>query len=298
MSPADHRTPNDIERDLDATRDDLDATLDALTSRLDPQGMWDQALSYVRTNGGTFGENFMVQVRENPLPATLAGIGLAWLMASGGNGAGGGPSAGRLRDAGHAVGAKAGEARARAGENRARAGEKAGDARGAIGERAGAMRARAGETAGQARARGGDALRGAGDRLSGAGRSAGTFFQDHPLAAGAAALAFGAFAASMTPRTRAEEEYLEPLRDRAGERIRREAADRAEQAVGAAREKKSEADERLEGQREGDRRQQQTSSSTSAGTASPGAPTTPHGSHAAPAARPTPGGPQPGAAPD
>lgn len=74
-----------IEDDLGRTRARLDATLGELQARLSPGQLLDEALGYVKQSGGAeFGRNLMDNVKGNPLPVALVGIGLAWLMAGGG----------------------------------------------------------------------------------------------------------------------------------------------------------------------------------------------------------------------
>lgn len=72
-----------LERGNDVTRARLSGNLDALQSRLTPSQLLDQAAAYLRTNDGArFTRNLGASVRDNPMPAALTGIGLAWLMAS------------------------------------------------------------------------------------------------------------------------------------------------------------------------------------------------------------------------
>ena len=78
-----HSDPQAIEHDLAVTRARLAAHLDELSGRLSPGQLLDEGLSYLRDGqAATFVRNLGTQVRENPLPVTLAGIGLAWLAAS------------------------------------------------------------------------------------------------------------------------------------------------------------------------------------------------------------------------
>jgi hypothetical protein len=74
--------PAAIERDLAETRARLDAHLGELTKRLSPGQLIDDGLDYLRHGqGAQFARNLGGQLRDNPLPVAVAGIGLAWLMA-------------------------------------------------------------------------------------------------------------------------------------------------------------------------------------------------------------------------
>jgi hypothetical protein len=75
----------EIERNLDQTRARLNRNLETLEDRISPNQIMEQALAYLRTGqGAAFTRNLGASVRDNPLPAAITGIGLAWLMASGG----------------------------------------------------------------------------------------------------------------------------------------------------------------------------------------------------------------------
>jgi gas vesicle protein len=72
-----------IERDLEHTRARLDATLDALQQKLSPGQMVDEAMTWFKSGSGAeFGRNLGGNVRDNPLPIALIGVGVAWLMVS------------------------------------------------------------------------------------------------------------------------------------------------------------------------------------------------------------------------
>jgi hypothetical protein len=78
------RDPRQIEADLDRTRAQVGHTLDMLQHKFSPGELFDQALNYVRSNGGgEFASNFKQTIARNPLPVALIGVGLAWLMMSG-----------------------------------------------------------------------------------------------------------------------------------------------------------------------------------------------------------------------
>lgn len=75
--------PDRIERDLDRTRARLDSRLTELQDRFSPGQVVDDLMAYFRGSGGAeFGQNLLDSVRSNPIPAVVAGVGLAWLMAS------------------------------------------------------------------------------------------------------------------------------------------------------------------------------------------------------------------------
>ncbi len=72
-----------IEEDLRATRSRMDRRLNELQGKLAPGQIFEDLLDYVRGNGGAeFGNKLLDSVQKNPLPAVVAGVGLAWLMAS------------------------------------------------------------------------------------------------------------------------------------------------------------------------------------------------------------------------
>jgi ElaB/YqjD/DUF883 family membrane-anchored ribosome-binding protein len=82
--PEDNRRPEEIEDDLNRTRAQVSSTIDAIQNKLTPGQMMDQAFAYARTSlPADFGTNLGNTVRDNPVPAALVGVGLAWLMMSG-----------------------------------------------------------------------------------------------------------------------------------------------------------------------------------------------------------------------
>jgi hypothetical protein len=78
---ANGRSPAEIEDDIARTRAEMDETLAALERKLSPGELVDKALGYM---GGPreFYDNLGHTVRDYPVPTTLVGIGLAWLMAA------------------------------------------------------------------------------------------------------------------------------------------------------------------------------------------------------------------------
>lgn len=74
------RSPDQIERDIADVRARISHTLDAVQDKLSPGQVLDQVLSYTKEEGGAIAEGCVRAVRQNPLPAALAGVGLAWLL--------------------------------------------------------------------------------------------------------------------------------------------------------------------------------------------------------------------------
>lgn len=80
----DNRRPEEIEHDIERTRAQLSSNIDAIQRRLTPGEMMDEAITYARTSlPADFGSNLNHAVRENPIPVTLIGLGVAWLMLQG-----------------------------------------------------------------------------------------------------------------------------------------------------------------------------------------------------------------------
>jgi hypothetical protein len=72
--------PEELEREADMARDAVEDTLLELEQRFSPSELFDRFSTAVKQNGGEFGTNLLTQMRNNPVPAIMAGIGLAWLM--------------------------------------------------------------------------------------------------------------------------------------------------------------------------------------------------------------------------
>jgi hypothetical protein len=70
-----------FEREAEETRWQLSGTLEELRSWMTPGRVVDQLLDYTRNGAaGEFVRNLGLQVRENPMPLVLIGIGIGWLM--------------------------------------------------------------------------------------------------------------------------------------------------------------------------------------------------------------------------
>lgn len=82
---AEQKRPEQIESELEQTRAEVSSTIEAIQSKLTPGQMMDQGIDYLRGSmPADFGRNLAQQVRDNPLPVALIGLGVAWLAMSSG----------------------------------------------------------------------------------------------------------------------------------------------------------------------------------------------------------------------
>ena len=84
MNDAFERSPSQIEEDIARTRSEMSRTLNALQRKLSPGQVVDGVLSQFASGSGEFAGGLARTVRANPVPVTLMGIGLGWLMVSAG----------------------------------------------------------------------------------------------------------------------------------------------------------------------------------------------------------------------
>ena len=262
------RSAADIERDVQQSRANIEHTLDAIQERLSPGQLVDQAIGYFRGGRGVdFARNLGDSIAANPIPVTLMGVGLAWMMISGQrtgrNGdregsaygeedldpveehyagfpeedlaylgpeadAGGGFGEG-LQEAGSSARDMMGEAGQRARDAAAQARDRARDAGAQVRDRFG--RARAG-VAGRAHDAGARARHAGRRARQGLLRS----LDEQPLVLGAIGLAIGAALGAALPPTETEDELMGETRDKALRRatkVGREQAEKVRDAAGA-----------------------------------------------------------------
>jgi ElaB/YqjD/DUF883 family membrane-anchored ribosome-binding protein len=149
------KSSDQIQREVETSRERIGATLDAIQERLSPGQLVDEMLNWGRRSGvGGLGSNLGQLVRENPMPLALIGAGVAWLVLgnrSGGNDdwAGGGHgrgTSGRTYGRGaidldegesSGLGGRAREAGRATADAARRMADRAGETMGGIGERVG-----------------------------------------------------------------------------------------------------------------------------------------------------------------
>src|ERR1044071_5136600 len=74
------KDPETLEHEIDQTRAQMNQTLGALQRRLTPGQIVDDAVGLFREHGRDFAANLGSSIKENPVPAMLAAIGIGWLM--------------------------------------------------------------------------------------------------------------------------------------------------------------------------------------------------------------------------
>lgn len=235
-------SPEQLERDIAATRMEIDSTLAAIQDKLSPGQILDQALRYMKDNGGQLAGNVGRSVRDNPIPLALVGIGLSWLMVSGSRGNDdlpSSPATGEDRSsvrerAAHTADAAQDRISSTAEQLERKASELAGEGKEKLRD-AGETTQRYGEAAkdrlDSVRAQTGDAVRGARNGAYRAKDSAIRFFDEHPLVVGALAVAAGAALGALLPATRRESDVMGDE----SKRVREAAKEEAEETVHSAK---------------------------------------------------------------
>ncbi|MBZ9814683.1 DUF3618 domain-containing protein [Mesorhizobium sp. CA7] len=233
------RSAAELEREAEATRARVVATADSIRDKMTPGQLFDEFTGHFRGGAGSeMLHNLKAQVRDNPLPLTVIGAGLAWLMLGSGASATPAGTDGVTRRGpgldhgafGAGIGSTASDA----------AGSVAEAASGAAGTVSGMANEAAG-TVSNVASSAADTLvssaAAAADMATSAGRSAQSLLQDQPLAVAAVGLAIGAAIGAMLPHTEVEDErlgtYRERLRDSAEDTLK-EGLDTATQVAAEA----------------------------------------------------------------
>ena len=225
-----------LEYEAEATRLRLSATVSELRGRLTPGYALDEILAYGRDGAaGDFMRNLGRDVARNPLPITLAGAGLAWLMlarngtrqdapaynggVTNGTGFSAGEAKARVAAAGESVAHTAEELGSELADGSARAtsyiAEQAQAAAGGIASAAASARESTASAyrAVSDRARDvgaavGDKTRLATGRANELGRNVVTLCKEQPLVLAGIGLALGALVGALLPRTETEDRFV------------------------------------------------------------------------------------------
>lgn len=242
---------DELVSDIEETRGEMTGTLGEIGDRLEPGHLVDQAKQNVRdatigrveeavdAAGETArGMTDMVldTIKQNPIPAAVAGIGLALLWKNRSDGGAEQRDYGRFGaygryysgpDAGQGVGRAMGDA---VGDAAGNARQAVGDAAGTVGQTVGDVADTVGQTAGDVVQRGQYAARQAGMQL-------GDLLESNPLALGVVALGAGAAIGVIVPESRQENEWFGEASDQVTDTVQQQASktmDKVEQVAGKA----------------------------------------------------------------
>ena len=241
MSDDEQAEVTEIRAEIEETRLEMGGTLNELGDRLEPSHLVDQAKENVRE--ATIGrveetakgisDMVMETIKRNPIPAALAGAGLALLWKNRSQSTPGKPSYGTgygyqsrpgstyQNGSSEGVGTKVGEAASTVGQN-------VGGAVGSVAE--GAQQV------------GGEVVERAGATAQQVGWKLDSFMQANPLAVGAIAIGAGALVGSIVPETSQERNMLGDASRQVGNTVRDtvdQATTKAEETLDRAEEKVS-----------------------------------------------------------
>ncbi|WP_027170072.1 hypothetical protein [Mesorhizobium sp. WSM3224] len=227
----------ELERKAEATRARVLATADSIRDKMTPGQLFDEFTGLFRGGvGSDMLHNLKAQVRDNPLPLTVIGTGLAWLMlGSGASASPVGTDGVTRRDPGlghGAFGVGMGSSDAAGSVADAASG-----AAGTVSEMVSEAAATVSNTASSAADTLASSAAAAANTATSATRSAHGLLQDQPLAAAAIGLAIGAAIGAMLPHTEVEDERLGGYR----ERLRDSAEDTLKEGLDAAKQVAAEA---------------------------------------------------------
>lgn len=239
--------------EIEAAATDMNQTIRAIQDRLSPDavkarakdalkeatvGKVERTVGDVNDRIAGSGQGLMDRIKQNPMPAALAGLGLTWLFLSkrpsrygapayqsSRYGYGSGMPLPRQAGLGHAAGGLAGQAGSAAQQVGGAIGDTASQVTGTIGDTASQVGTVMGDTAAQV----GDTVGAAGEQVryatsqwvSQAGQQAQRLqgslsrtMEENPLPVGIAVLGLGALVAALVPRTSAENQILGETHDR------------------------------------------------------------------------------------
>jgi hypothetical protein len=250
------KSPEQLEDEIQRIREEMNETLSAIEREFTPGQLIDRALHSLKGGPGEFASNLGSTIRDNPLPATLVGIGLGWLMMderrpprrSASHPMTGdtiGSAGGRMSEGMESARGKMGETREKMSETTGRMKEKFSDMKHSVSEKVHHAADRMHHT----REQSGERMHSMGERarhtresLSERGHRTGErmhemrsnvsgFAHEQPLLLGLIGLGVGAFVAAMLPPTRMEDEWM----GEASDRVKREAMESGREQMERAR---------------------------------------------------------------
>lgn len=206
-----------LEEEIVLIREQMDSTWREIERRFSTGALLDQAIQYIRGGPGEYVDNLGRALKENPIPATMVGIGLTWLMSS---------SRPYHQEPGKsaAVRERAEKAKGRLHETASRIHEKASHVSHSVGEKIHGFEEKlhggreklhdTREGIHEKREEWAATAHHVGDRAKSGLNRANQLYHDQPLVLGAIGIALGAVLGAALPSTRKEDELLGPERDR------------------------------------------------------------------------------------
>jgi len=225
------RRPTQIMAEINHTRNEMDQTLSAIEHRLTPGQLVDQGLDYLRHSGAReYAANLGSSVKTNPLPVTLAGIGLAWMMATSNRS----PQPASNEDGGPGIGERMRSAKDTLQSTKDSISGSMQSTKESLSS--GVQSAKHSLSSGMqsARDRASQLSDTAGRQVDRARENWDYMLRENPLVLGAIGLAIGAVAAALAPRTRAEDQMMGEARDNLMDQAKQAGAAKLEEAKQAA----------------------------------------------------------------
>jgi ElaB/YqjD/DUF883 family membrane-anchored ribosome-binding protein/gas vesicle protein len=248
--PADERSPQEIEREIERTRERMSNNIDALGDKLSPDNLKQQAkdaiagkaqdvVANVGDQARQTGSRVVDFITENPLPVAAVTLGAIWLftMRKGSQGEVSGDRMARFAY----TGPERREPNGRPGLGRRlmdRAKERAESVRHTVGDKAQHASERAGELTHEVQERAGELKSSAKERARGARGGLERMMQENPLALAAGAALVGLALGMLLPETEPERRAMGSTRDQLADRVSNVADRVKDAAVEAGREVK------------------------------------------------------------
>jgi len=248
--PADERSPQEIEREIERTRERMSSNIDALGDKLSPDNLKQQAKDAIAGKAQDVVANVGDQARqtgtraldfitENPLPVAAVTLGAIWLftMRKGGQGAVSGDRMARFAY----TGPERREANGHPGLGRRlvdRAKDRAESVRRTVGDKAQHVSERAGELTHEVQERAGELKGSAKERAREARGGLDRMVHENPLALVAGVAVIGLALGMLLPETEPERRAMGPARDQLADRVSTVADRVKDAAVEAGREVK------------------------------------------------------------
>lgn len=220
-----HKKPEQLQREADDVRADFEHTIDELANQFSPGELFNQAVAKFRNGDGAFITNLSDQIRNNPLPAILAGVSITWLMSASKQ-----PPARAPRSAGHGMSSKVETAREKMSSATSHARSTTHDVTAGVKEHGHRVASGASELGHRANEAGHRTMDKARHGMRAARDNYNYMIEEQPLVVGALAIAVGAALGAMLPRTSTENHLMGEYSDKQRDELKHKAEDIKEKA--------------------------------------------------------------------